>query len=184
MSVVTAVITAEDLERMLFGEQRVELVRGEVITMAPAGAEHGEIAGFTFGALFNFVRTHSLGSLFAAETGFILARNPDTVRAPDVSFVAAERAAQQRGRTGFFEGPPDLAVEVVSPHDTAEEVEAKVLDYLEAGTRMVWIVRPRTRTVTVYRSLREVQVLRPGDTLDGGDVLPGFTLPVEALFGG
>ena len=184
MSVVTAVITAEDLERMLFGEQRVELVRGEVITMAPAGAEHGEIAGFTFGALFNFVRPNSLGSLFAAETGFILARNPDTVRAPDVAFVAAERAAQQRGRTGFFEGPPDLAVEVVSPHDTAEEVEAKVLDYLEAGTRMVWIVRPRTRTVTVYRSLREVQVLRPGDTLEGGDVLPGLAIPVESLFGG
>ena len=184
MSVVTAVITAEDLERMLFGEQRVELVRGEVITMAPAGAEHGEIAGFTFGVLFQFVRAHSLGSLYAAETGFVLARNPDTVRAPDVAFVAAERAAQQRGRTGFFEGPPDLAVEVVSPHDTAEEVEAKVLDYLEAGARMVWIVRPRTRTVTVYRSLREVQVLRPGDTLDGGDVLPGFAVPVETIFEG
>ncbi|MCS6939841.1 MAG: Uma2 family endonuclease [Roseiflexaceae bacterium] len=184
MSVTTAAITAEDLAQMSFGEQRVELVRGEVIAMAPAGAEHGEIAGFTFGALFNFVRAHNLGSLYAAETGFILARNPDTVRAPDVAFVAAERAAQQRGRTGFFEGPPDLAVEVVSPNDTAEDVEAKVLDYLEAGAKMVWIVRPRTRTVTVYRSLRQVQVLRPGDTLDGGDVLPGFTTPVEALFDG
>nr|WP_296760363.1 Uma2 family endonuclease [Roseiflexus sp.] len=83
----------------------------------------------------------------------------------------------------FSRVPPDLAVEVVSPHDTAEEVEAKVLDYLEAGTRMVWIVRPRTRTVTVYRSLREVQVLRPGDTLEGGDVLPGFAVPVGAIFG-
>jgi Uma2 family endonuclease len=183
MSVATATITAEDLAQMSFGEQRVELVRGEAITMAPAGAEHGEIAGFTFGVLFNFVRTRGLGSLYAAETGFILARNPDTVRAPDVAFVAAERAAQQRNRTGFFEGPPDLAVEVVSPNDTAEDVEAKVLDYLEAGVRMVWIVRPRTRTVTVYRSLREVQVLRPGDTFDGGDVLPGFTAPVETLFG-
>jgi Uma2 family endonuclease len=137
MSVVTAVITAEDLERMLFGEQRVELVRGEVITMAPAGAEHGEIAGFTFGALFNFVRPNSLGSLFAAETGFILARTRTRCARRMWRLSRAERAAQQRGRTGFFEGPPDLAVEVVSPHDTAEEVEAKVLDYLEAGTRMV-----------------------------------------------
>ena len=184
MSVAAATLTAEDLAQMSFGEQRVELVRGEVITMAPAGAEHGEIAGFTFGVLFSFVRNRSLGSLYAAETGFILARNPDTVRAPDVAFVAAERAAHQRGRTGFFEGPPDLAVEVVSPNDTAEDVEAKVLDYLAAGAKMVWIVRPRTRTVTVYRSLREVQVLRPGDMLDGGDVLPGFTTPVETLFGG
>jgi Uma2 family endonuclease len=183
MTSATMTITAEELERMALGEQRVELVRGEVITMAPAGAEHGEIAGFTFGVLFQFVRAHSLGSLYAAETGFVLARNPDTVRAPDVAFVTMERAAQQRGRTGFFEGAPDLAVEVVSPHDTAEEVEAKVLDYLEAGTRMVWIVRPRTRTVTVYRSLREVQVLRPGDTLEGGEVLPGFAIPVEAIFG-
>ncbi|ABU57795.1 Uma2 family endonuclease [Roseiflexus castenholzii] len=184
MSIEAAAITAEDLAQMSFGEQRVELVRGEVITMAPAGAEHGEIAGFVFGILFSFVRAHNLGSLYAAETGFILARNPDTVRAPDVAFVASERAAQQRGRSGFFEGPPDLAVEVVSPSDTAEDVEAKVLDYLEAGARMVWIVRPRTRTVTVYHSLRAVQVLRPGDLLDGGDVLPGFAVPVAALFGG
>ncbi len=184
MSIETAAITAEDLAQMSFGEQRVELVRGEVITMAPAGAEHGEMA-MTLGALiYAFVREHQLGVVYAAETGFLLRRNPDTVRAPDVAFVAAERAAQQRGRTGFFEGPPDLAVEVVSPNDTAEDVEAKVLDYLEAGAKMVWIVRPRTRTVTVYRSLRQVQVLRPGDLLDGGDVLPGFATPVEALFGG
>jgi Uma2 family endonuclease len=104
MTSATMTITAEELERMALGEQRVELVRGEVITMAPAGAEHGEIAGFTFGVLFQFVRAHSLGSLYAAETGFVLARNPDTVRAPDVAFVRMERAAQQRGRTGFFEG--------------------------------------------------------------------------------
>ncbi|ABU57794.1 Uma2 family endonuclease [Roseiflexus castenholzii] len=184
MPVATAAITAEDLAQMSFGEQRVELVRGEVITMAPAGADHGEMA-MTLGALiYTFVRERRLGVVYAAETGFILARNPDTVRAPDVAFVASERAAQQRGRSGFFEGPPDLAVEVVSPGDTAEDVEAKVLDYLEAGARMVWIVRPRTRTVTVYHSLRAVQVLRPGDLLDGGDVLPGFAVPVATLFGG
>ncbi len=183
MSVAAATLTAEDLAQMSFGEQRVELVRGEVITMAPAGAEHGELA-MTLGAFIHaFVHKHRLGVVYAAETGFILARNPDTVRAPDVAFVAAERAAHQRGRAGFFEGPPDLAVEVVSPNDTAEDVEAKVLDYLAAGAKMVWIVRPRARTVTVYRSLREVQVLRPGDALDGGDVLPGFVTPVEALFG-
>ncbi len=182
MHVSTATITAEDLAKMSFESRRVELVRGEVIATAPAGAVHGEIA-MTLGALiYAFVRANRLGVVYAAETGFVLARDPDTVRAPDVAFVAAERAAQQRSSTGFFEGPPDLAVEVVSPNDTAEDVEAKVLDYLTAGAHMVWVVRPRTRTVTVYRSLREVQVLRPGDTLDGGDVLPGFTAPVETLF--
>lgn len=119
---------------------------------------HGEIAMTPGALIYAFVRAHRLGVVYAAETGFVLARDPDTVRAPDVAFVAAERAAQQRGNTGFFESPPDLAVEVVSPNDTADDVEAKMLDYLAAGAHVVWVVRLRTRTVTVYRSLRTAPV--------------------------
>lgn len=163
-------------------DQRVELVRGELIAIAPAGFEHGSVALTIAALLHTFVRQHKLGVVCAAETGFVLARSPDTVRAPDAAFVSGERAAQQMHKAGFFEGPPDLAVEVVSPGDTADGVEEKVLEYLRAGTRLVWVVRPRTATVTVYRSLKQVFVLTRGDALEGDDVLPGFAVPVAAIF--
>jgi len=96
--------------------------------------------------------------------------------------VRAERVAQQKRREGYFEGAPDLAVEVVSPDDTADAIEDKVIEYLDAGTQLVWVVHPRTRTVTVYRSLKNVRVLTRDEMLDGDDVLPGFTVPVKELF--
>lgn len=182
MTVQTSAITAEELERMPHHDRRVELVRGEVIEMAPAGFDHGSVALTIAVYLHAFVRQHKLGVVCAAETGFILSRNPDTVRAPDAAFVSAGRVAQQQRKEGFFDGPPDLAVEVVSPGDSAEEVEEKTLEYLQAGARLVWIVRPRARTITVYRSLKQVRVLTPDDTLDGDDVLPGFTVPVKEVF--
>lgn len=179
----TRLITAEELAQMPSEEERTELVRGEVIRMAPAGHIHGELAGNLFALLWNFVKQHQLGKVYAAETGFILSRSPDTVRAPDAAFVRADRAARQENRPGFFEGAPDLAVEVMSPGDTVEEVEEKILDYLEAGTRLIWITNPRTRTITVYRSLTDIHVLTTNDTLDGGNVLPGFTVSVKDIFG-
>ena len=149
--------------------------------MSPAGSEHGGVIGDLSAMVWNFARSHRLGRVFGAETGFIIARNPDTVRAPDVAFVRAERIPGKLPR-GFFSGAPDLAVEVVSPGDRASEVLAKTQDWLEAGCRMVWVVDPETQSVTVYRSRRDIVVLAAGDVLFGDDVLPGFTLPVAEIF--
>jgi Uma2 family endonuclease len=116
-----------------------------------------------------------------AETGFRIARDPDTVRAPDVAFVCAQRLPSRRPR-GYFEGPPDLAVEVVSPEDRASEVMAKVEDWLRAGCQEVWVVDPKTETVSLYRSRDESRILRLGGRLTSGELLPGFTLPVADIF--
>jgi len=175
-------MTAEDLERMPPDQSHVELVRGEIIVMTPSGAEHGGIAASIVYHVVNFVRGSKLGRVYTAEVGFVLSRNPDTVRAPDAAFVTSEHAAAQAGKEGFFEGAPDLAIEVVSPGDSDQDVHQKVLEYLGAGTRLVWVVRPRTRTVTAHRSLAEARVFTEADTLDGHDVLPGFQLPVAQIF--
>jgi Uma2 family endonuclease len=182
MIVETHLITAEELAQMPEEEGGIELVKGEVIKMSPAGYKLGEIAASILIFIGHFVRQRKLGKVYTAETGFILARNPDTVRAPDAAFVTTERVAQQRRSKGYFDGPPNLAVEVVSPDDTDEKVEEKILDYVQAGTKMVWVIRPRTQTITVYRSLSEIRVLTAADTLDGGDILPGFTVPVKEIF--
>ena len=116
-----------------------------------------------------------------AEAGFRIAHDPDTVRAPDVAFVRAERIPPG-GVKGFFQGPPDIAVEVVSPNDRASEVMAKAQDWLQAGCPLVWVVDPETRTISVYRSRSEISVLNETDTLTGGDVLPGFSVAVAEIF--
>jgi Uma2 family endonuclease len=160
---------------------RCELVHGELIMMSPAGSRHGAIAARMAHLLLDFVEIHALGQVLGAETGFLIAREPDTVRAPDVAFIRADRIAGELPQ-GFFPGPPDLAVEVLSPDDRAGEVLAKVENWLDAGCQSVWVVDPKTRSVVVYRSSREAVILRPTDTLTGGDVLPGFEHPVANLF--
>jgi Uma2 family endonuclease len=120
--------------------------------------------------------------VYAAETGFKLASNPDVVRAPDVAFIRRERVEAVGDVEGYWPGAPDLAVEVVAPSDTHAEVQEKVFDWLEAGTHMVILVMPRQRCVTVYRSLTSVIVLTDHDMLDGGDVVPGWEIPVRNLF--
>ncbi|HEY0009235.1 MAG TPA: Uma2 family endonuclease [Tepidisphaeraceae bacterium] len=160
-----------------------ELVRGRIIEMAPAGSDHGDIA-LTLGSLVHvFVREHKLGRTYAAETGFILALNPDTVRAPDVAFVSAARVDQLRAGSGFLNGPPDLAVEVLSPSNSAAEMLEKVSDYLKAGTKLVWIVNPTRRTITVHDvGKQDVDVLAETDTLTAEGVLPGFAVRVATIF--
>ncbi len=149
--------------------------------MSPAGAEHGRIVARITLRLAGFVEQRALGTAFGAETGFRIGHDPDTVRAPDVAFVTAARIGGKLAR-GFFPGAPDLAVEVLSPDDRAGEVLAKVQDWLDAGCRAVWVVDPRTCTVTIYRSRSEIVVLGERETLSDGELLPGFSLPVRELF--
>jgi len=157
-----------------------ELVRGEVIYLSPAGSRHGRIAVQLSFHLIGFLRERNLGEGFAAETGFILSRNPDTVRAPDFAFVAKERLPAGRLPDGFFPGPPDLAVEVVSPSESWVSVEEKVFDYLSSGTHEVWVVTPKLETVAVC-TLQARQVFRRDDLLISA-LLPGFQLLVSELF--
>jgi len=132
--------------------------------------------------LGQYVADHRLGEVYAAETGFKLKTNPDTVRAPDVSFIRQERVDEIGETESFWPGAPDLAVEVNSPGDTVGEVEGKVQEWLSAGARSVWVVSPKLRTVTAYRSLTDIVMLTEKDALDGGEVVPGFQFPVAKLF--
>jgi len=161
---------------------RYELVKGELRRMTPAGNQHGKIAMKIGARLFEHVEENKLGTVYAAETGFRLSGNPDTVRAPDAAFVSSSRIAEIGEPKGYWPGAPDLAVEVISSEDAHAEVEEKVLDWLEAGTRMVIVVNPRKRAVTVYRSLSDIVVLTDRDLLDGGDVVPGWRAPIIDLF--
>lgn len=184
MSIEARGITAEELLRRPDDGSRYELIRGELHELAPAGSEHGAIA-FNLGRLLgNHVAEGGLGQVYAAETGFKIALNPDTVRAPDVAFVARERVDAAGKVTGYWPGAPDLAVGVVSPNDVHTEVVEKSLSWLEAGCRMVLVVDPGQRTVTVYRSLEDIRILRAeaGDAIDGGDVVPDWRLPLTELF--
>lgn len=175
-------ITADELLERPDDGFRYELVKGELMKMPPAGSEHGKLAMRVGWRLAQHVESQYLGNVYAAETGFILSTDPDTVRAPDAAFVRGERLAETGEGRGFWPGAPDLAVEVVSPGDTYTEVEDKVLDWLDAGTLMVVVVNPRQRTVTVYRSRTDIVILTQDDTIDGNDVVPGWSLPIQELF--
>lgn len=182
MVVQTQLMTAEELWETLDLGGRVELVKGELVTMSPGGHFHGRVGARALVFLGQFGLEQHLGEVYTAKTGFILSRNPDTVRAPDAAFVAAERVGQQDRQEGYFVGAPDLAVEIVSPNDTSAEVEQKVLDYLDAGTRMVWVFYPNTKRVFVHRGRGQARVLTVDDSLDGEDVIPGFRVPLSDIF--
>lgn len=182
MSTTTVLRTAEDLLGLSVPGKRFEMLDGEVIEMAPAGARHGMVAMKIGARLSIHAEQNELGEVFAAETGFILTRNPDTVRAPDVAFVANNRLPPEGLPAGFMEAPPDLAVEVVSPGDSAGYMHAKVEQWLRSGARLVWVVYPETRSVTAYRSLNDVRVLTENDILTGAPVVMGFSCPVRDLF--
>ena len=178
----TQLVTAEELLDMPDDGYQYELVRGELRKMAPAGSEHS-IFGIQIGAsLLNHVKTNNLGRVFGADGGFLLARDPDTVRAPDVAFVRRERVEALGIMSGYWPGPPDLAVEIISPNDRYTEVYEKVDEWLAAGTRMVVVVNPRNRTATVRIAGMNPVILNVGDTLDGGDVVPGWRMPVAEIF--
>ncbi|HEX6186060.1 MAG TPA: Uma2 family endonuclease [Pyrinomonadaceae bacterium] len=174
--------TASELFEMPDDGFRYELVKGELRRMSPSGWEHGEVVVNITLLLGQYVKVNELGACGGAETGFKIASDPDTVRAPDLSFVTRERRPEGNARKKFFSGAPDLAVEVISPGDTRSEVKEKVEDWLGAGTRAVWVVDPRQRTVSVYRLTADVTHLSEADELDGGEVVPGFRCKVSEIF--
>src|SRR5687767_14490406 len=171
------VTTADELFRMPDDGLRHELVRGELHTMTPAGSEHGSVGVQLTLSLGNHVVGAGLGVVFSADTGFRLTSTPDTVRAPDVAFVHRGRIETGSLPKGYWPGAPDLAAEVVSPGDSRREVQEKVFEWLDAGARMVLVLEPDDRTVTVYRSRDSVRILGPDDVIDGEDVVPGWRCP-------
>lgn len=182
---------AEDTQRPLTLEEfealpeedgaRLELVEGTVVREPRPGARHGRLTTRLASALHTHAENRGLG-VVCTDFGVVLAEDPTTVRGPDIGFVAAERLRAEDLPTGFLRVAPDLAVEIVSPSNTASEIQRKVLEYLAAGSRLVWVVDSETRSVSTYRSRAEAYLLGEGDVLDGEDVLPGFRMALEELF--
>jgi Uma2 family endonuclease len=180
MVTIERLITAEELFQMP-DLGRCELVRGEIIMMSPAGSEHGRIVWNLTLLLGNFIKSHKLGTMRGAETGFIIKHNPDTVLAPDAAFISADRLPEKNPQ-GFYDGTPDLAIEVRSPNDRASKVQEKIRDWLDAGCRAVWIVDPETKSVTIYKSTHDIAVLNASDTLTDTQMLPSFSAVVSEIF--
>lgn len=163
---------------------RFELVRGVPVREPRPAPLHARVVSTLAWLLEGFVRETGAGVVLV-EAGFLLSRNPDTVRGPDVSFVASSRIpGDGYAREGFWPMAPDLAVEVLSPGNRASEMQEKVLEYLAAGGRLVWVVDPRLRSVTVHSPGGEARILAAGAALEGSPVLPGFRVEVGALFPG
>lgn len=173
-------ITADELEQMPDDDSvRIELDEGELITMPPAGGEHGYYGSGIGSLLTVFVKEHGLGRVYNADTGFRL--NAGTVRAPDVAFVGSARVASVHQR-GFMDGAPDLAVEVFSPTDNIRQLMRKVKQYFAAGCHTVWIVYPDQQEVNVLEASGADRLLKAGDTIDAPELLPGFSVPVADFF--
>lgn len=182
----TTLITAEELLDMPTfvngNDWRYELIRGELKVMSPTKPLHGIVcARFTI-RLGGFVEEHDLGEVFGAETGFLVERDPDTVLGVDAAFVSRERLATVENFEKFFPFAPDLAVEVLSPGNTVKEIDGKIALYFAAGARAVWVFNPKRRSAIIYKSPTESHKLSEPDTLDGGDVLPGFSLALSRLY--
>jgi Uma2 family endonuclease len=182
MSTTTQTMTADELFMMPEEDNCYDLIKGELRKMSPPGAEHGALTARLTGALMQYVEANDLGEVFGAETGFKLASNPDTVLGPDLAFVSNERIPPSGIPVAYWPGAPDLAVEVVSPGNSRREIEEKITEYLAAGVRLVWIISPKRRTVTIHRAHTEPVTLNESDTLDGQDVIPGFQYNIAKIF--
>ena len=178
------IVTPDDFLHHPAANDRTELVRGHIQVMTPASAAHGLVSGTVFHLLASHVRQHKLGACFADSTGYTLPNLPNTVRAPDASFVRRERLPANGVGAGFLEMAPDLAVEVLSPNESREDIAAKLADYRVAGTPLVWVIDPAARTVTVISATEDDATVGESQRLSGGSTLPGFTCSVRDLFEG
>ncbi len=177
-------LTAEDLLRMPEGECRRELIHGEIVEMPLTNALHAGLVTRLARYLEEHVDRHGGGRVLAGDPGFVLnlPYDPERVRGPDLAFVSRERLPEGPLPEKFLKGAPDLAVEVVSPSQSAVGVQEKVRDYLLCGARLVWVLIPQTRTTTVYRADGSATLLAEDGSLEGEHVLPGFELPLKKLF--
>jgi Uma2 family endonuclease len=175
------VLTADELLHLSLPDKQTELVRGRLIVREPPGYRHGTIAFAVAIRIGEFVRARNLGVVVAAETGFKLFSNPDTVRAADAAFISRDRAPDPPP-VGYPAMAPDLVVEVLSPNDRAGEVQSKVSDWLSAGSRLVWVIDPARRRALVYRADGSVDLIPDGEALAGDDVLPGFSCPLSDIW--
>lgn len=175
--------TIADLLARSSEEARYELVRGDLLMMSPASPVQGRYAARLTGALTRYLDEHDLGEAYTAEPGFVLQPEPDSiVRAPDVAFVRKDRIPSAEDESGFWPIAPDLAVEVISPSESATAVQDKVQDYLQAGTEMIWLVYPTQKIVIEYQAGGQVRQFGIGDYLEGGAMLPGFRYALRQLF--
>lgn len=192
MSVVSeqttsGLMTADEFFNSPYAEG-FELINGKIVSKnsgfeinnMPTGARHGAVTDELESRLSYFVRENKLGKVFAAETGFILAEG--TVRGIDTDFVGNEKLAKFGIPEGFFPSAPDLAVEVISPGNSVEEIQDKVEQYLAAGTTLVWIIYPKRKMIHIHRQSNVIKVLRETDELDGEDVLPNFKVKLSEIF--
>ena len=179
----TKLITADELLQLYSRGVRGELIRGELCETMSTGGKHGEAVMKTGILLGNFIMSRSLGRLAGSDSGVLLERDPDTVREPDIAYISAERLPLDVEVSGYYEVIPDLVVEVISPGDSAREVMDKALMWLSFGARMVWAINPESRSVDVYRPGERTVTLTETHTLDGLDIIPGFTCPVADIFG-
>jgi Uma2 family endonuclease len=182
MNMTIQSMTADELFLMKDDGFRYDLVKGELRKMSPAGSEHGAIIMRLAVALGQYVEENDLGEVFAAETGFKLASNPDTVLGPDLAFVSNVKIPPTGIPVKYWPGAPDLAVEVVSPGNTRREIEEKIEEYLAAGVGLVWIIKPKQRVVTIHRPKAEPATSIESDTLDGEEIVPGFQYGIARLF--
>lgn len=181
-TVAPKLLTADDLLRLHSEGVHGELIRGVLHETMPPGTDHGKINAKLTARLVLFVEEHQLGEITTGDAGVLIERDPDTVRGPDIAFFSPERMAPGASIPGYSRAMPDLVVEIVSPNDKSHEVYDKARMWLSHGVRLVWIVQPATRTVDVHRSDVGVEVIDLDGKLDGGDVVPGFSCPIDEIF--
>ena len=182
MSTATLLLTADDLWNLPHDGSLHELVRGELLTMSPPGFEHGVVGNNLNASMHHHATANKLGKVVAAETGFLIERDPDTVRAPDVAFVGNAKLQQFGIPKKYFPVAPDVAVEVISPSDIYVEVDEKVEQWLNAGAMAVWVLNPRRKSVTVHVQGQNPVILKGADILSGGVAFPGFSILVAEIF--
>jgi Uma2 family endonuclease len=179
----TALMTAEELIQLPRGYYRAELVNGELIKMPLAGHPHGRITTRLGVPLGQFVWDHELGEVYMNDTGFQLTWDPDTVLGPDIAFISKGRLQEAGEVQGYWQGPPDLAVEVLSPGDRPGKVNQKISRWFSFGTKQVWIVDQKHSTVAVYRSPLDTTTFSGSEYLEAPDLFPGFQISLDRIFG-